>query len=181
MNLVTQAFLRIFNPENIYTPEELLNNLTILKNFFQNNPKFSYFVLSKISFSTLKCVVNYWITALNGSENVFQNEVVSKLSEFFSQNNYNELLWISLAEKLKSINEIKINEDQVRKKENTEDIETNSEEYLLEKINENINQLKFCLIFIDIKNHSGRIMHYFPIITHLALFSYHLNLLFTES
>ena len=170
MNLVSEAFLRIFDPEILYSPEELLNDLTILKNFFRNNPKFSDYVLSKISFPILKCVVNYWLIVLNGSENVFQNEVVSKLSEFFSQNNYNELLWISVAEKLKAITEIKIEEDQEQKVENIENIENivvNTEEDLLERINEIINQLKFCLIFTDIKTDKERIMHYFPIITHL--------------
>ena len=72
MNLVSEAFLRIFDPEILYSPEELLNNLTILKNFFQNNPKFSDYVLSKISFPILKCIVNYWLIVLNGSENFYR-------------------------------------------------------------------------------------------------------------
>ena len=169
MNLVTKAFLRIFNSDIIYSSEELSNNLIILNNIFKNNPKFGDYVLSKISFSILQCIVNYWIIELNGSENVNQNEVISKSSEFFLQNNYNELLWKSLAEKLKFITEIKTGEENDNKNENIniENIETNSEDYLLEKINEFISQLKFCLIFIDIKNDSERIRHYFPIITHL--------------
>ena len=156
MNLVSEAFLRIFNPEKYYSSEELLINLDILKRFFENNPKFSDFVLSKISFPILQCVVNYWQIELNGSENVNKNEVVSKISEFFLQNNYNELLWISLAEKLKSLAEIKLQEDL-----------DDTEVVLLDKINENINQLKFCLLFIEINTGKGRIMHYFPIISHL--------------
>lgn len=163
MNLVKEAFLRIFNPDIIYPSEELLNNLIFLKEFFINNPNFGDFVLSKISFPILQCVVNYWLIELNGSENVNENEIINKSKEFFLQNNYNELLWISLAEKLKIITELKIGEDDDNKNEiiNIKNIEINTEDYLLEKINEIIYQLKFCLIFNDIKKYSERIIHYF--------------------
>ena len=180
MDLVSKAFLRIFNPEKYYSSEELLNYLIILNNFFKDNPNFGDFVLSKISLPILKCVVNYWLVELNGSENVNKNEVVNKISEFFSQKNYNELLWISLAEKLKSITEIRIEENQEEKEEN-KNIEIKTEEYLLEKINENINELKFCLLFIDINTDNGRIMHYFPIISHLLNISKKIKLNNRES
>ena len=45
MNLVTEAFLRIFNSDIIYSSEELSNNLIILNNFFKNYPKFGGCVL----------------------------------------------------------------------------------------------------------------------------------------
>ena len=108
MNLIAEAFKEIFNPEKKYTPEELLNNLKVLGGFFENQPKFSKFILSKLSYFILKCVVNYWQLELNGSENVSRNEIINKVSKFFSKNKNIELLWISLANKLKSITEIQL-------------------------------------------------------------------------
>ena len=43
----------------------------------------------------------------------------------------------------------------------------NSYDHLLNEINDNIDPLKFCLLFIDIKTGIGKINYYFPIITHL--------------
>ena len=180
MNLIIEAFKNMFNPEKAYSTEELLNNLTILERFFENQTKFSKYILSNISYLILKCVVNYWQTELNGSENVDKNEIVSKVEEFFSKNNNIELLWISLANKLKSISEIQL----IDKKNNDNNKESinyratndttiqnseteNSYNNLLNEINENIIQLKFCLLFIDIKTNIGKINYYFPIITHL--------------
>ena len=185
MNLVTEAFKQIFNPDKSYSTKELLNNLKILEGFFENHPKFSKFILSKISYYILKCVVNYWQLELNGSENVNKNEVVNKISKFFSKNHNIELLWISLANKLKTITEIKLNDNNNsvnNQKESINNRETNdtsiptnedgnnnnnSYNYLLNEINDNIDPLKFCLLFIDIKTDIGRITYYFPIITHL--------------
>ena len=73
MNLVTKSFEKIFVPEYNYDFEELKNKLNILKGFFKNNPKFSDFVLPKISLIILQCVVKYWQVELNGSENVKDN------------------------------------------------------------------------------------------------------------
>jgi hypothetical protein len=181
MNLVTEAFKNIFNPEKNYSTEELLNNLKILEGFFGNQPKFSKFILSKVSYFILKCVVNYWQVELNGSENVNNNEIISKVSKFFSKNKNIELLWISLADKLKSITEIEILEDNNNKENESnnnsetnntsvqinENSDDNSYNHLLDEINDNIDPLKFCLIFIDIKTDIGKINYYFPIITHL--------------
>jgi len=177
MNLVIEAFKQIFNPEKNYSTEELINNLKILNGFFENQPKFTKYILPKISYFILKCVVNYWQIELGGSENVNKNEVVNKVSTFFSKNKHIELLWFSLAEKLKSITEIKIIDD--TEKENTNSRDTNdtstpanekrnnSYNHLLNEINDNIDPLKFCLLFIDIKTDIGKINYYFPIITHL--------------
>ena len=170
MNLVTKSFEKIFVPEYNYDFEELKNKLNILKGFFKNNPKFSDFVLPKISLIILQCVVKYWQVELNGSENVKDNEVIFKVTDFFSQNNYNELLWISLAEKLKSIIEKKDQENDGQNNINIDilkNFDEFSEKKILEKLDENINQLKFCLIFIDISTNEGRIMNYLPIIMHL--------------
>ena len=108
MNLVAEAFKNIFNPEKNYSRDELLNNLRVLERFFENQPRFSNFILSKISYIIVKCVVNYWQIELNGSENVNKNEIISTASRFFSKNKNIELLWISLANKLKNITEIQL-------------------------------------------------------------------------
>ena len=183
MNLVAEAFKNIFNPEKNYSTQELLNNIKILEGFFENQPKFSNFILSKISYYILKCVVNYWQIELNGSENVNKNEIVNRISKFFSKNKNFELLWISLANKLKSITEIQLNDDNnnINQKESINNRETNdtsipinedvnnnnSYNYLLNEINDNIDPLKFCLLFIDLKADKDKINYYFPIITHL--------------
>ena len=180
MNLIIEAFKKIFNPEENHSLEELLNNLKVLELFFENHPKFSNYILSKISYFILKCVVNYWQIELNCSENVNKNEVVSKISGFFSKDKNFELLWISLANKLKSISEIKIKENYIKNNQKesinpcspSETIVSinendNSYNYLLNEINDIIDPLKFCLLFIDIKTYKGKINYYFPIITHL--------------
>ena len=180
MDLVAEAFKKIFNYENNYSTEELLNKLKILDGFFNNQPRFSKFILSKISYYILKCVVNYWQIELNGSENVNKNEVVSKVSNFFSKKKTKniELLWISLADKLKTITEIKIPEENNKEVSDTSnpaptpspnnDKESeNSYNLLLNEINDNIDPLKFCLLFIDIKDNDAKITYYIPIITHL--------------
>ena len=58
----------------------------------------------KISYFILKCVVNYLKIELNGSENVNKNEIIKRVIKFFSKNKNIELLWISLADKLKKYN-----------------------------------------------------------------------------
>ena len=175
MNLVAEAFKNIFNYEKNYSEIELLNKLKILEGLFENQPKFRKFILSKISYYILKCVVNYWQKELNVSENVQDNEIVCKISNFFSQNKNNELLWISLANKLKSITEIELKENNNESKNreipetrnSTNDNGDDSYNYLLNEINDNIDLLKFCLLFIDIKTDKEKINFYFPIITHL--------------
>ena len=180
MNLVAEAFKKIFNYEKNYSTEELLNKLKILDGFFNNQPRFSKFILSKISYYILKCVVNYWQIELNGSENVNKNEVVSKVSNFFNKKKTKniELLWISLADKLKTITEIEVPDESIKtennngetsdtSKPNKENGRVNSYNLLLNVMNDNIDLLKFCLLFIDIKDNDGKITYYIPIITHL--------------
>ena len=181
MNLVAEAFKNIFNPEKNYSRDELLNNLRVLERFFENQPRFSNFILSKISYIIVKCVVNYWQIELNGSENVNKNEIISTASRFFSKNKNIELLWISLANKLKNITEIQLID--VKEKDNQNETKgdtptnntppspmneiDNKYNHLLNEINDIIIPLKFCLLFIDIKTDVEKINYYFPIITHL--------------
>ena len=174
MNLCAEAFKSIFNYENNYSAEELINKLKILERFLENQPKFSSFILSKVSYYILKCVVNYWQIELNSSENVQNNEIVQKISIFFSQNTNIELLWISLANKLKSITEIKLSKNTKQQnleisetKNSTHDKGGDSYNLLLTEINDIIDPLKFCLLFIEIKIDKRKINFYFPIITHL--------------
>ena len=176
MNLIIEAFNNIFNPKKYYSNQELINRLKILNGFFENQQKLTKFILPKISYFIIKCVVNYWQKELNSSENVNKNDVVHKVNQFFSQNKNIELLWISLAEILKTITEIQIIDDNNKDKENEngKDINdvnknrnNNAYNHLLNEINDNIGPLKFCLLFIEIKTDIGKINYYFPIITHL--------------
>ena len=194
MNLIVEAFKDIFNSEKIYSTEDLLDNIKILEEFFENQPKFSNFILSKISYIILKCIVNYWIIELNGSENVKKNEVIVKISAFFNKNKNFELLWISLADKLKCVieNEIKIEEESNNQNDNIKNKEANDEiipsnendvayRHLINKINDNIEPLKFCLLFIDIKTDIEKIQYYLPIITHLLNVSQKIKIIDRES
>ena len=186
MNLIVEAFKNIFNSEKNYSTKELLDNVKILDEFFENQPKFSNYILSKISYIIIKCVVNYWLIELNGSENVNDNEVIVKVNTFFSKNKNNKLLWISLADKLKSIteNEAKnIGENNNNGETNDESIPKNDINYnlLLNEINNNIDPLKFCLLFIDIKTDIEKINYYLPIITHLLNVTKKIKLIDRES
>ena len=76
---------------------------------------------------------------------------------------------------MKSINEIKTKEN-INETKSKETYETrnstnkngdDSYNFLLNEINDNIDPLKFCLLFIDIKSDKEKINFYFPIITHL--------------
>ena len=167
MNLIIEAFNNIFNPKKNYSNQELINKLKILNGFFENQQRLTKYILPKISYFIIKCVVNYWQKELNSSENVNKNEVVNKVYQIFSQNKHFELLWISLAEKLKTITEIPIIDDNDKENENDKDINDVSKNHLLNEINDNIGPLKFCLLFLEIKTDIGKIKYYFPIITHL--------------
>jgi hypothetical protein len=171
MNLVVEALKKIFDPGQKYSFEELLNNLKILEGFYENHghTKCADFILSKISYSILKCVVNYWQTALNCSENVQKDEIISKTSNFFSKNKNNELLWNSLASKLESIQLLEKNNNQKEciNCRDTSDSSIQADNHLLNELNEVIDPLKFSLLFVEIKTDIGKIKYYFPIITHL--------------
>jgi hypothetical protein len=171
MNLVVEALKKIFDPGQKYSFEELLNNLKILEGFYENHghTKCADFILSKISYSILKCVVNYWQTTLNCSENVQKDEIISKTSNFFSKNKNNELLWNSLASKLESIQLLENNNNQKEciNCRDTSDSSIQADNHLLNELNEVIDPLKFSLLFVEIKTDIGKIKYYFPIITHL--------------
>ena len=175
INLLVEAFKKIFDPGQNYSYQELLNNLTILDGFYENHneSKISDFVLSKISYSILKCVVNYWQIDLNCSENVHKDEIVNKTSSFFCKNKNSDFLWKSLASKLESLELENMNnqkEDINYRASSITTIQTdenNSTNKLLNEINDTIDPLKFCLLFIEIKKETGKIKYYFPIITHL--------------
>ena len=161
MELIVEAFKFIFNPEKNYSTEELLNNLKILEEFCENQTNLTNYILSKISYEVIKCVVNYWQMELNSSENADKNEIVIKINNFFRKKNNIEILWISLADNLKTIIEIK------SKKNDNKNSKDNSYNSLLDEINNIIEKLKFCLLFLDIKKDIEKINFYLPIIMNL--------------
>ena len=174
MNLIIEAFNNIFDPKKNYSNQELINKLKILNGFFETQKNLTKYILPKISYFIIKCVVNYWQKELNSSENVNKDDVINRVNQFFNQNKNCELLWISLAEKLKTITEIQIIDDKDKENEDGTVINDTSKNrsnnvynHLLNEINDNIGPLKFCLLFVEIKTDIGKINYYFPIITHL--------------
>ena len=162
INLVVNAFLKIFNPDILYTQEKLMNNIKIIGQFLEQQVELTNYILPKVSFNVLLCVVHYWQTELNSSEKVHQDGLIIKLCEFFKKDPiYLEWLWKSIANNLNSLKFI-------NKKDNE------NEEYLgvkenkfVKKINEGLQPLKFSLLFLDHKSPEKRIRYYLPIVTHL--------------
>ena len=174
MKLLIEAFKIVFSSSKIYKKEELLNNLLEIENLLKNQEKITNFILPQISYSILKCAVNYWQNSLNESENVNDNDIINKISTFFGENHRIKILWKSLADSLensvKEINEYfskKISEDNEAVDKDKDKEEENDNNYVLDKISDIIPPLKFSLIFIEMKSNDGRISYYIPIVTHL--------------
>ena len=163
IDLVVQAFQKIFNPHILISSTKLQDYIKIVDQFLEQQMEFTDKILPKISYNFLLCIVKYWQTELNSSEKAIQDEVISKLNKFFRKDNiYLEWLWISVAENLELFekNEIKDNEG-----ENKGII--GKDKVLENVINEALQPLKFCLLFLDFSLNDERIKFYIPIITHL--------------
>ena len=161
INLVVQAFLKIFNPDVSYEREKLKNNLKVIEQFLDQQVEFTNLVLPKVSFNVLLCVVHYWQTELNSSEKASQEEIIKKLTNFIGKDEiYSEWLWISIADNLKSLVD-----NELKDSENEEFIA--KERKFVNIINEALQPLKFGLLFLDIESIDKRIKFYLPIITHL--------------
>ena len=81
INLVIEAFLKIFNPDIPYSKNykiTLKNNLTIIKQLLELQQEFSILILPKLSFNILLCVINYWQNELNSSEKADKEEIIMK-------------------------------------------------------------------------------------------------------
>ena len=168
INLVIEAFLKIFNPDIPYSKNykiTLKNNLTIIKQLLELQQEFSSLILPKLSFNILLCVINYWQNELNSSEKADKEEIIMKYKYFIEIDPlYSEWLWISIAEHLHMLvvdNDFK-------------DSETKNEDYLstddrkfFDMVNERLLPLKFSILFLGIKSLDKRIKYYLPIITHL--------------
>ena len=182
MNLIVKALKNIFNKDKVHKQEDLKDHLKVIEQLLAQQVEFIDYILPKVSYDILKCIVNYWKIELNSSENAIKNVVINKMSSFFSKDiDYNKWLWISIADNLYELS--KDNNDNSLNLINSESgnnintsFESNSSEEknanpknksLFNLIEEAILPLKFCLLFIDINNDERRIKYYIPIITNL--------------
>ena len=162
IDLVVQAFLKIFNPDITYTREQLKNNIKIISQFLQLEEDFTNFILPKISFNILLCMIHYWQTELYGSEKANQDEIIKKITDFMLKDEiYLEWLWISIANNLQNLIDNNIEDSE------NEDYLSIKERKFVNIINEALQPLKFSLLFLDIKPIEKRIKYYLPIVTHL--------------
>ena len=104
INLVIKALKIIFNKDKNHKQEELKDYLRIIEQLLAQQIEFIDYILPKISYDILKCIVNYWKIELNSSENAYKNIVINKVSSFFNKDDvFNEWLWISIADNLYDI------------------------------------------------------------------------------
>ena len=163
INLVVQAFLKIFNSDILYPQERLKNNIKVIEQFFEQQVEFTNLIFPKIAFDVLICVVHYWQTELNSSEKAHQDEIISKFLTFIDKDNvFLEWLWISIANNFKTL----VEDSNIKDSENP-DYYNKKEKSFSNIINEALQPLKFSLLFLDIKSLEKRIKYYLPIITHL--------------
>ena len=164
INLVIQAFLNIFNPEISYTKNILKHNLSTIILFLEQQSEFAKLILPKISFNLLLCVMHYWQSELNSSEKASNEEIIKKYTDFLGvDTQYLEWLWISIADNLHML----VIDDNLKDTKNGEDYLSSDDRIFLDKVNEALLPLKFCILFLDIKSSDKRIKYYLPIITHL--------------
>ena len=189
MNLIIKALKNIFNKDKNHKQEDLKDYLKVIEQLLAQQVEFIDYILPKVSYDILKCIVNYWKIELNSSENAIKNIVINKMSSFFSKDIvFNEWLWISIADNLYELSKdndniinININNDLNNPNQLNTSFSSNSSEErnsnmntgkktnknLFSLIEEEILPLKFCLLFIEINNDERRIKYYIPIITHL--------------
>ena len=162
INLVVQAFLKIFNSDILYTQEKLKNNIKVIEQFLEQQVEFTNLIMPKVSFNVLLCVVHYWQIELNSSEKANQDEIIKRLTAFIEKDNiYLEGLWISIANNLKSLVDSETQDSE------NEDYMSIKERRFVNIISEALQPVKFSLLFLDIKILKKRIKYFLPIITHL--------------
>ena len=161
IELVVQAFLKIFKPETLFTQEQLMDNLRIVVQFTEQQEELANYILPKIAYNILLCVVHYWQTELNSSEKAESERIIKDLNDFLKKDpHYLKWLWISIANNLSSLNENDIKDK----------IKNDDEDYdkaFVNLINETLQPLKFSLLFMGMESLEDRIRYYLPIITHL--------------
>ena len=194
MNLIIKALKNIFNKDKNHKQEDLKDYLKVIEQLLAQQVEFIDYILPKVSYDILKCIVNYWKIELNSSENAIKNIVINKMSSFFSKDIvFNEWLWISIADNLYELSKdndnnninvnLNLNNDLSNSNQLNTSFSSNSSEdrnsnlnvnigkksnrSLFSLIDETIPPLKFCLLFIEIDNDIRKIKYYIPIITHL--------------
>ena len=101
ISLIIKALKNIFNKDKNHKQDELKDYLKVIEQLLAQQVEFIDYLLPKISYDILKCVVKFWKIELNSSENAYKNIVISKVSSFFTKDDaFNEWLWISIADNL---------------------------------------------------------------------------------
>ena len=149
MGLVIRAFKNIFE-NNQNNSKIIKNNILIFERFLGLEEFFVNEILSSISYLVLKSVVDYLDKNVQFTDITPNESLITKTTEFFKKNDkYFECLWNSLALSINIAGKI----------ENSDDI--------IEKIDDTIRPLKFCLTSIDIKSNEDRMKYYIPIISNM--------------
>ena len=107
IGLLTIAIKSIFKYDKNKTlkQEELVNYLKVIEQLLAQQVEFIDYILPKVSYDILRCVVNFWKTELNSSENAYKNIVINKIRAFFIKDAvFNEFLWISISDNLNKLN-----------------------------------------------------------------------------
>ena len=128
---------------------QLKNNIKIIEQLISQQIQLSDDIIENISFNIISSVVNYWRRELNEKEDIKDNEIITKVGNFFNKDkSFIQWLWISLA---KNLQEFNFEEDQD----------------IINTLNKLILPLKFVLLYVDIKTIDLRLRYYFPIISNL--------------
>ncbi len=150
LKLLINALKGIFdiNKEDI-SFIQLKNNFKIIEQLISQQVILCDDIVENISFNIISSVVNYWRIKLNEKEDIKDNEIITKVGNFFNKDSsFIQWLWISLA---KNLQEFNFEEDQD----------------VINALNKLIVPLKFTLIYVDIKGIDLRLYYYFPIISNL--------------
>ena len=150
--LLIEALKRIFYIDKDSPPKNLSKTLTdniqLIKNFLELQDSLSYGILSQISYDIIKSIIYYWINELNYKDDAYNDEIITTVNSFFS-NNFLELLWESLSNNLKGFK-----------------VEENNEN-LIDLLEELVQILEFCNIYIGLTKPDLKVKYYASIISNL--------------
>ncbi len=152
LELLIEAFKRIFYIDNESPPKNLsktlIDNIQIIKNFLEKQVSLSYGILSQISYNIIKSIIYYWSNELNYKDDADNDKIIKTVNSFFS-NNFLELLWESLSKNLEGFK-----------------VEENNENFI-DLLEELVQILKFCNIYIGLKKPDLKVKYYASIISNL--------------
>ena len=156
INLVIEAFKIIFDPDDNWSENVLSNNITIIHNLFETQAEFINLILPELSPLIVKCVINYWQIELDCSDIIGYKDIINKTKKLFELNkSCFQYLWKPIID---NINKIEHDKDNTK---------SANEKKILQYTSDLILQLKFGLLFFEMKTSDERIEFYFPLIINL--------------